>query len=1634
MSKFQGKGARFGGAGAFSSPSRGFGGFSSQSTTSGLSYLVEPPDLSSISDAHVVVSFKNLLKKDATTKTKALEELVAYVQAHPFEQAGGAEEAILDAWVQVYPRTSIDNARRVRELSHTLQFELVKSARKRMEKRIPRVVGTWLAGLYDKDRGVSRAANEGLSSFLNSPDKVVMFWTKCQSQILTYATEAIQETQETLSDERSTTPDDAEAKYFRVVGASLFLVLGLLQKVDKADIEKEIESYDTFFAEEKVWKSIIIGDATVKKAACQLLWACLEKREASISEQTSRLKKIFITEGLKSSQIGSAIEYVRVLTRLTQKFPEIWSSSSDKKTPVSRLGGFLERGSQASSVKFWEYLEQLLVAVPKEHITFEIASTILKSLRVGITGREEPRMHAPTAWTSYVRITRHFISILPADETRVQFVRENLFPITSHYLNPTPETASWDIGGNGKLPVLVEAFQTSTDRHHEDTIQATADEWTRLAEEFCARIASSLPEVSKDYQKSQDAIAEQSTRWFTLVGQIHSKTSASHQKLPQIIGAPSTTVISRAIQLLSSRNVKPFGAAALLASVGKHAPHLWEDSAAVGDFKDFLLETGKTRMQLVLDSRSLTYLTRCVADLGSATGQQDAFKQVWTAWVEALLGLKDHEQTRGAIKGLVSYGAAAPLATSLPSLQEFLVSQAQQHVEGDDDALAVLEAAASHDALTDESSKTVINGALQTLSQDSSKSAKVLAVVGVIANRNPQLLSQDETTHMALVTALLGLTELSDATISARAIELRALIDHRADGKSAGVAIIQKNLEDVSAQSLSIETLYQQALQAVKSDNTTVSDLLPNTNLWREQLQSILQQDINPSLSITNNLEGAAFLVQPPEEESERQPRLRRDRDGCVAPLRMALYAGKLLSSDLDLTSLSQDFKIKILFLLAITIQLATDQMTLEDENKLWSNVGAKDSLEQAVAFVSTTRGILNGFVEAATGWREGTDEGSTGLVKSLMGVMVQQSKSLTPMGLYSARALSELVESLNEKHGTLLDMETRLAEYDTFKAAPTTVLAAVALLHGFGELLSASKIINTLCNRLVSDIAGLSAVSNKTMPTLVLFNACAKVYGPGEIPVPNNRLVFAIRQITTWLEDPVALTPELSAEICRALQRLLPCINEVYGPHWERTIEFCSTLWVKAADDELDAALPYIHASIKLMQTLETISEPNDDLGDALKEAAETTALSLLELLKLPREKNTQPLEIVDGIICRRVEKLPLKHVTDLSELYGLMASDSRDIQTAAFSLLHRALPEAQAQLSVDVLLDKSEARLPDELLSLLLDAPTLEKYPDEVLSKFPTAIRSYLLTWCLIFDAYSTASLKVRTDYTENLKTENYVGPLMDFMFDVLGHTASHPLNLEREGLTIEHIQSYDLRLADSEPEERNLHWLLIHVFYLSLKYLPGLFKAWFMDCRSKQTTNAVKDWLMKHFTPVIVSELLDEVAQWAKDQDEPADDEKELVVKVSQAGKEVTAGYEVDESLASISIRVPPGYPIDNVTVAGLNRVAVNERKWNSWLMTTQGVITFSNGSIIDGLTTFRRNIVGALKGQSECAICYSIISTDKKMPDKKCSTCKNLFHRTCLYKWFQSSNQNTCPLCRNPIDYLGADTKSRRAAAA
>ncbi|KAI5921448.1 hypothetical protein F4810DRAFT_678132 [Camillea tinctor] len=1616
-----------------------FGAFSTTSSGTNLSYLAEPPDFTSISDANVIVSLKNLQKKDATTKAKALEELVAYVQAHPHEQDGGTEEPILEAWVQLYPRISIDNSRRVRELSHALQFELMKSARKRMEKRIPKIVGSWLAGTFDRDRAVSRAATEGLASFLTTPEKVAQFWKRCQPQIVDYASEAIKETVDTLSDQRSTSADDAEAKYHRVLSGGLVLVLNLLQKLELAEIEKCLDKYDQFFEDNRVWASVTINDVVTRRLACQLLSVCIEKRPGRIEADLARLSKVFVAEGLKSIQTGSAADFVLALTKLTKEHPTVWTTEyRGKKSPTSRLRIFLEKGSQGGTAKYWDALGQLISILPAGVLPEDVdgAMQFLQAMRSGLTSRDEPRSNAVDAWSAYLGLARNFIATMQSSDSWLKIASESIFPLITHYLYPTPETSMW-VSGN-QLPILIKAFTSTATSPFEEVVESTRTEWNRLKDDFKGRISHSLPEASKEYQKSQNAISDEGKRWFSLAGTIldaHEKTAATDRPIPDIPVQPSLELLQESLKLLQARNWKPFGAASTVESAFKKAPMLFKSSSAeVSNIVGFLeasLSEGKGGF---LRAPGASYILSSINLLGEIPDREQDFERVWKANVATLLELVEDTEALPALTKLISSKHATTFAQQAPTLQTELIKRCLMCAVGNPaSSWDLFDVVVTFNTLTEPAEKRLVKELINRITNPHGQPDQgVLKGIRLIAQKKPELLSQDEEIHMSLMTHLLSLSERTDS--DPEVTTLRSLIEGPSSGGSRLLVLVKSNINKADKSSLAVATLVQQAMQvyqtldASENQSAELLNLVPDTDIWRQELSTLLEESPDPSLALTSDLGGAYLLPQTTSKISNKISQ--RDQNGCSIPGRMAVYMSMLLSSGFSLDKLQDSVKIDLVINMSLTAELSADQLTVMGEDSVWSSLSSNDNLADAGSLTPSIRKIINVMVDDAMEKREASENGKSKLLHETIDRLIEEAKCLNPMGLYYARVLSGLLQSLNQHHSFHSSREPLLSKLDTLKRTQDGVLPGVAILSGLGESVSSSRAVSNFCNRLVSDVAGAKLDEESTLFTLVLLNGCMQIYDIGELPVANNRLVFAVRQITSWLETPEELDYRFAAEVCRSLQRLLPCIKDVYGPYWEKSLDFCFHIWTKKDYEPLDSSLPAIHASLRLVSTLESLEDPNDDLVDALQSSAEKKYAALLGLLKLPFEKETQPRAIVDALIRRRVEEIPLHHVKDLSELYGLVASESRSIQSAAFALIRRTIPAIQEQLSVDILLEKTDARLPDELLSLLLDAPSIESYPEDVLSEFPTTIRTYLLSWLLVFDMFQASAFKVRSDYAEHLKGANYISPLLEFTFDVLGHSVAHALNLDKAGFRTEDICAYDFKLGDSDSNERNMQWLLIHLFYLVLKFVPGLFKSWFINCRSKQTKIAVEGWMAKYFSPIIIAEALDDVLKWSLEQEPPADDEKELIVKVSKAVREVTVGYEVDELQASIAIRIPEEFPLEGVTVVGLNRVAVNERKWQSWIMITQGVITFSGGGIIDGLIAFRRNVVGALKGQTECAICYSIISTDKRMPDKRCQTCKNLFHRTCLYKWFQSSSQNTCPLCRNPIDYLGADARSRR----
>ncbi|KJH46386.1 zinc finger, C3HC4 type [Dictyocaulus viviparus] len=128
------------------------------------------------------------------------------------------------------------------------------------------------------------------------------------------------------------------------------------------------------------------------------------------------------------------------------------------------------------------------------------------------------------------------------------------------------------------------------------------------------------------------------------------------------------------------------------------------------------------------------------------------------------------------------------------------------------------------------------------------------------------------------------------------------------------------------------------------------------------------------------------------------------------------------------------------------------------------------------------------------------------------------------------------------------------------------------------------------------------------------------------------------------------------------------------------------------------------------------------------------------------------------------------------------------------------------------------------------------------------------------------------------------------------------------------------------------------------------------------------------------------------------------------------EVTAEYKVEETTMKLSIALPSNWPL-SVPSIQLDKAIVPSEKAKKWLLQLTAYLFHQNGSIVDGIMMWRRNVDRDVDGAEACTVCMMTIHpTNHQLPKVKCRQCKNKFHSNCLYKWFESSSQSTCPLCR------------------
>jgi E3 ubiquitin-protein ligase listerin len=786
---------------------------------------------------------------------------------------------------------------------------------------------------------------------------------------------------------------------------------------------------------------------------------------------------------------------------------------------------------------------------------------------------------------------------------------------------------------------------------------------------------------------------------------------------------------------------------------------------------------------------------------------------------------------------------------------------------------------------------------------------------------------------------------------------------------------------------LSIVDLAVETFKGNEDKSGIATSLLPNKEQWQEALIPHLQHKRPTPLSISSPLQGLVFALEG--SDITLPTNLRYDAEDFSMMFRLTLYAVKLCSTSTILESADSVSVTTLYEFLPLALQLVNEKLTMDSANKLWQT-SSSEVADEASDILMDGNTLIQSWLS-----QPGSDFRTMWMDKALV---LNDLKIITYL---NASTCSDIITRVAEKDGATSLANHFDAEIKKLRRSGSFAQAA-CIACGLRDYLCTSNNGRRVINELISVATELKVdqLAIATMNPLVVLNIILNGDSEALEGVQSQRLVFLMQNLVKLLSS-ATLDMLVESEILKLLAVVLPATQDVYGDHWQGILDTLVSTWTELND--LDTDLSMLYSTLRLYQKLSILAateDVNEDLQDAWKSSAPQLEQSLLQCLQLFNARTSeinQPKQTCALLLGRLLQNARVKNI---EPLFPLLSSPTDAVVQATYQILHRAVPARQEQLSVELVLEKQTVSLPPELLSLLSDG-------DDSVASW----KRCMLGWKLVFDHFENTSYKLAEMYVANIKDAAQLPRLLDFVCDFMRITDSRHVDASKFDFT-------SFTPGKSESEEREMLWLCVHLYYCALLRLPSLVKAWYLEQKNR-IKSPLEAWTQKHITSAIVAAAFDTVTAWAQTQDR---DDSPVEIKANARSSELVASMEIDPESPpiSISIVLPSAYPLNQPEVISRTRVAVSEKNWQSWLHTIQ-IIIFTTGSIIEGLVAFHRNVQGALKGQGECAICYSIIGTDMQTPNKKCGTCKNMFHGACLFRWFKSSNSSTCPLCRNSFSY-------------
>lgn len=366
------------------------------------------------------------------------------------------------------------------------------------------------------------------------------------------------------------------------------------------------------------------------------------------------LSSAIIGKSLSISQLGSASELSETILLLTSLRPQVWTEDYTGKTSASkRLRQYIQKGSQGGPGIFWSNLNQLLRKLPQEvlagadktstdeAIKVSSAIALTEVFQEGLNSREEPRQNLFVGWQSYIEVGLWLASLLP-EEHRPEFIQKRLSPLVAHYVRPDPELTQWSLPVQSTEHLCIDYLSTLVAHGQYQEIELL---WSNLSNELLKAVKLSSPEQSKDFRSSQDSICDQAKRLFILEPSVLSRAMEANREseLKEIFGKSNVILVDDCLQILRSRNGKPYGAAGVVEECVRRVPSIAKQSQE-------LLKFLKTDAPELLFSPSGDRLITIILSCRQWEGFSSSFEVV----VERALELEPEQSNAHVLQSLLS--------------------------------------------------------------------------------------------------------------------------------------------------------------------------------------------------------------------------------------------------------------------------------------------------------------------------------------------------------------------------------------------------------------------------------------------------------------------------------------------------------------------------------------------------------------------------------------------------------------------------------------------------------------------------------------------------------------------------------------------------------------------------------------------------------------------------------------------------------------------------------------------------------------------------------------------------------------------------------------------------------------------